>query len=55
MLLALLTQRCVPVLHDINLIHTDLKPENVLLVANAYQTFTYSKAIPSATTAGSSA
>ena len=37
------------VLHDLNLIHTDLKPENILLVGNAYQTFTYNRAIPSST------
>lgn len=30
-----------------NLIHTDLKPENILLCHNAYQTFTYSRKIPS--------
>jgi dual-specificity kinase len=35
------------VLHDLNLIHTDLKPENVLLVNNRYQTFTYNRTIPS--------
>ncbi|EEQ89595.2 hypothetical protein RJZ56_000223 [Blastomyces dermatitidis] len=37
----------VAFLHDLNLIHTDLKPENILLVNNAYQTFTYNRAIPS--------
>jgi dual-specificity kinase len=36
-----------PDLHDVNLIHTDLKPENILLCEDAYQTFTYSKKIPS--------
>ncbi|KAL1871289.1 hypothetical protein VTK73DRAFT_2157 [Phialemonium thermophilum] len=34
-------------LHDLNLIHTDLKPENVLLCDSAYQTFTYNRKIPS--------
>ena len=38
---------CLPVLHDLNLIHTDLKPENVLLVSAQYQTFTYNRQIPS--------
>jgi dual-specificity kinase len=37
----------VAYLHDVNLIHTDLKPENILLCEDAYQTFTYSKKIPS--------
>jgi dual-specificity kinase len=32
------------------LIHTDLKPENILLCHNEYQTFTYNRKIPSATT-----
>jgi dual-specificity kinase len=38
------------VLHDLNLIHTDLKPENILLCHNEYQTFTYNRKIPSAST-----
>lgn len=37
-------------MHDLNLIHTDLKPENILLVGNSYQTFTYSRQIPSSST-----
>ncbi|KAM3468211.1 hypothetical protein MY5147_008163 [Beauveria neobassiana] len=37
-------------LHDLNLIHTDLKPENILLYDNSYQTFTYHRKIPSAST-----
>ena len=37
------------VLHDLNLVHTDLKPENVLLVDGTYQTFTYGRQIPSST------
>ncbi|KAI9721605.1 MAG: dual specificity protein kinase kns1 [Chrysothrix sp. TS-e1954] len=41
----------VIVLHDLNLIHTDLKPENILLVNNNYQTFTYSRTIPSSSKA----
>lgn len=40
----------ITVLHDLHLIHTDLKPENILLVNNSYQTFTYSKNIPSSST-----
>ncbi|KAH6624209.1 kinase-like domain-containing protein [Chaetomium sp. MPI-SDFR-AT-0129] len=40
----------VAFLHDLNLIHTDLKPENILLCHNAYQTFTYNRRIPSAST-----
>ncbi|KAK4123301.1 kinase-like protein [Parathielavia appendiculata] len=40
----------VAFLHDLNLIHTDLKPENILLCHNEYQTFTYNRKIPSATT-----
>ncbi|TQW00065.1 protein kinase lkh1 [Cordyceps javanica] len=40
----------VAFLHDLNLIHTDLKPENILLYDNAYQTFTYHRKIPSAST-----
>ncbi|MCJ1263791.1 dual specificity protein kinase kns1 [Lobaria immixta] len=40
----------VAFLHDLNLIHTDLKPENILLVGNSYQTFTYSRQIPSSST-----
>lgn len=38
------------VLHDLKLIHTDLKPENILLVGSSYQTFTYSRQIPSSST-----
>ena len=38
------------VLHDLNLIHTDLKPENVLLCDDSYQTFTYHRRIPSSST-----
>jgi len=38
----------VAFLHDLNLIHTDLKPENILLCHNEYQTFTYNRKIPSA-------
>jgi len=38
------------VLHDLNLIHTDLKPENILLCNSEYQTFTYNRKIPSAST-----
>lgn len=38
------------VLHDLNLIHTDLKPENILLCNQEYQTFTYSRTIPSSST-----
>jgi serine/threonine protein kinase len=37
----------------LNLIHTDLKPENILLCHNEYQTFTYNRKIPSASTANS--
>ncbi|QIW96158.1 hypothetical protein AMS68_001676 [Peltaster fructicola] len=37
-------------LHDLDLIHTDLKPENILLLSHNYQTFTYNRAIPSAST-----
>ncbi|KAK3295466.1 kinase-like domain-containing protein [Chaetomium fimeti] len=40
----------VAFLHDLNLIHTDLKPENILLCHNEYQTFTYNRKIPSAST-----
>ncbi|EGX94510.1 protein kinase (Lkh1) [Cordyceps militaris CM01] len=40
----------VAFLHDLNLIHTDLKPENILLYDNSYQTFTYHRKIPSAST-----
>ncbi|KAL2188228.1 kinase-like protein [Thermothelomyces heterothallicus CBS 203.75] len=40
----------VAFLHDLNLIHTDLKPENILLCNNEYQTFTYNRKIPSAST-----
>ncbi|KAI9749549.1 MAG: dual specificity protein kinase kns1 [Lichina confinis] len=40
----------VAFLHDLNLIHTDLKPENILLVDGGYQTFTYSRPIPSSST-----
>lgn len=35
------------VLHDLTLIHTDLKPENILLKDASYQTFTYSRKVPS--------
>lgn len=38
------------VLHDLNLIHTDLKPENILLVHNGFNTYSYSKTIPSSST-----
>ncbi|CAK7271265.1 serine threonine protein kinase CMGC group [Sporothrix epigloea] len=37
----------VAFLHDLQLIHTDLKPENVVLVDADYQTFTYNRKIPS--------
>lgn len=37
-------------MHDLNLIHTDLKPENILLCNQEYQTFTYSRTIPSSST-----
>lgn len=40
----------VAFLHDLNLIHTDLKPENILLCSSQYQTFTYNRSIPSAST-----
>ncbi|KAK3954167.1 kinase-like domain-containing protein [Pseudoneurospora amorphoporcata] len=40
----------VAFLHDLNLIHTDLKPENILLCNQEYQTFTYSRTIPSSST-----
>ncbi|CAH0048997.1 unnamed protein product [Clonostachys solani] len=40
----------VAFLHDLNLIHTDLKPENILLCDQSYQTFTYSRRIPSSST-----
>ncbi|KJZ74712.1 hypothetical protein HIM_05829 [Hirsutella minnesotensis 3608] len=40
----------VAFLHDLNLIHTDLKPENILLWDDSYQTFTYSRKIPSSST-----
>ncbi|KAL2270458.1 hypothetical protein VTJ83DRAFT_2642 [Remersonia thermophila] len=43
----------VAFLHDLNLIHTDLKPENILLCHNEYQTFTYNRKIPSASTTNS--
>ena len=35
------------------MIHTDLKPENILLCHNEYQTFTYNRKIPSASTSNS--
>merc|ERR1712093_491346 len=40
----------VAFLHDLNLIHTDLKPENIPLCDSAYQAFTYSRKIPSSST-----
>ncbi|CAK7268343.1 serine threonine protein kinase CMGC group [Sporothrix epigloea] len=41
----------VAFLHDLQLIHTDLKPENIVLVDADYQTFTYNRKIPSSSTA----
>ena len=35
------------------MIHTDLKPENILLCSNEYQTFTYNRKIPAASTTNS--
>ncbi|OAA73665.1 Protein kinase-like domain protein [Cordyceps fumosorosea ARSEF 2679] len=41
----------VAFLHDLELVHTDLKPENILLQHASYQAFTYSRNIPSVSTA----